>query len=113
MDEEGTLDMYSLFGVHISLPFHCLLYWLPSRVVSAYLPFVHNHDPDSRACLLNRLARSFTPIVCSYPVLQYPTPQNVLKPKSMPLHYERLVEGVEKSLQGVGRPWWKVFFGIW
>ncbi|EIM88429.1 uncharacterized protein STEHIDRAFT_77424 [Stereum hirsutum FP-91666 SS1] len=44
---------------------------------------------------------------------KYPTPENVLKPKSMPHHYERLVEGVEKSLQGVGRPWWKVFFGIW
>ncbi|KAJ7777520.1 hypothetical protein DFH07DRAFT_951164 [Mycena maculata] len=36
-----------------------------------------------------------------------------LKPASAPLHYEKLVEGVEKSMQGIGRPLWKVFFGIW
>ncbi|KAH9960280.1 hypothetical protein BC827DRAFT_1133322 [Russula dissimulans] len=42
-----------------------------------------------------------------------PTPQVVLKPASMPMHYVRLKEGYEKSLKGVGRPWWKVFFGIW
>jgi len=44
---------------------------------------------------------------------QIPTPQVVLRPASMPLHYVRLKEGYEKSLKGVGRPWWKVFFGIW
>ncbi|KAI9512145.1 hypothetical protein F5148DRAFT_1280060 [Russula earlei] len=42
-----------------------------------------------------------------------PTPQVVLKPASMPLHYQRLQEGYEKSLKGVGRPRWKIFFGLW
>ena len=31
----------------------------------------------------------------------------------MPLYYTRLVEGVDKSAKGIGRPWWKIFFGIW
>ena len=44
---------------------------------------------------------------------QYPLSQRILRPASTPLHYERLVEGFEKSAQGIGRPWWKVFFGIW
>ncbi|PSS34246.1 hypothetical protein PHLCEN_2v1712 [Hermanssonia centrifuga] len=37
----------------------------------------------------------------------------ILRPASMPKHYERLVEGFEKSAKGIGRPWWKIFFGIW
>ncbi|KAF9054272.1 hypothetical protein BJ165DRAFT_1337797 [Panaeolus papilionaceus] len=36
-----------------------------------------------------------------------------LHPPSSPLHYDRLVEGVEKSAQGIKRSWWKVFFGVW
>ncbi|KDR74080.1 hypothetical protein GALMADRAFT_124303 [Galerina marginata CBS 339.88] len=44
---------------------------------------------------------------------KYPLTQKMLRPASAPLHYERLVEGFEKSAQGIGRPWWKVFFGIW
>ncbi|KAF8968703.1 hypothetical protein BDZ97DRAFT_1654730 [Flammula alnicola] len=44
---------------------------------------------------------------------KYPLSQKMLRPASSPLHYERLVEGYEKSAQGIGRPWWKVFFGIW
>ncbi|KAJ6526568.1 hypothetical protein DFH09DRAFT_168533 [Mycena vulgaris] len=36
-----------------------------------------------------------------------------LKPASSPLHYERLVDGIDKSMKGIGRPFWKVFFGIW
>ncbi|PPR00592.1 hypothetical protein CVT26_009867 [Gymnopilus dilepis] len=43
----------------------------------------------------------------------YPMSQKMLRPASSPLYYERLVTGFEKSAQGVGRPWWKVFFGIW
>ena len=31
----------------------------------------------------------------------------------MPLHYARLKEGYEKTLKGIGRPWWKIFFGVW
>jgi hypothetical protein len=42
-----------------------------------------------------------------------PIPQTVLKPASMPLHYIRLKEGYEKTLKGIGRPWWKIFFGVW
>ncbi|KAJ6482898.1 hypothetical protein C8R47DRAFT_1133061 [Mycena vitilis] len=44
---------------------------------------------------------------------KYPLTDKTLKPASAPLHYDRLVEGVEKSMQGIGRPWWKVFLGIW
>ena len=36
-----------------------------------------------------------------------------MKPASFPHYYTRLAEGVEKSAQGIPRPWWKVFFGIW
>ncbi|KIM41901.1 hypothetical protein M413DRAFT_445110 [Hebeloma cylindrosporum] len=44
---------------------------------------------------------------------KYRLSQKMLRPASAPQHYERLVEGFEKSAQGIGRPWWKVFFGIW
>ncbi|TFK37616.1 hypothetical protein BDQ12DRAFT_699045 [Crucibulum laeve] len=44
---------------------------------------------------------------------QYPLSRKMLKPASIPLHYDRLVEGFEKSAQGIGRPWWKIFFGVW
>ncbi|KAJ7657910.1 hypothetical protein DFH06DRAFT_456988 [Mycena polygramma] len=44
---------------------------------------------------------------------KYALTDKILKPASAPLHYDRLVEGVEKSMQGIGRPWWKVFLGIW
>ena len=44
---------------------------------------------------------------------KYPTPETLLRPKSMPLHYDRLLEGYEKSAQGIKRPWYKVFFNIW
>ncbi|KAK7055142.1 hypothetical protein R3P38DRAFT_3253258 [Favolaschia claudopus] len=37
----------------------------------------------------------------------------ILRPASAPLHYEKLAEGIEKSMQGIKRPWWKVFLGIW
>ncbi|KAF8890668.1 hypothetical protein BD779DRAFT_1610752 [Infundibulicybe gibba] len=44
---------------------------------------------------------------------KYPLAGRTLKPASMPHHYDRLVEGFQKSAQGIGRPWWKVFFGVW
>ncbi|KAJ6542700.1 hypothetical protein B0H19DRAFT_1212638 [Mycena capillaripes] len=44
---------------------------------------------------------------------KYALTEKTLRPASAPLHYEKLVEGVEKSMQGIGRPWWKVFLGIW
>ncbi|KAI0030855.1 hypothetical protein K488DRAFT_53306 [Vararia minispora EC-137] len=44
---------------------------------------------------------------------QCPTPESIMKPASRPFHYERIAEGYAKSLQGIGRPWWKIFFGIW
>ncbi|KAF5363207.1 hypothetical protein D9758_008375 [Tetrapyrgos nigripes] len=44
---------------------------------------------------------------------KYPLSTKITKPASYPMHYERLVMGFEKSAQGIGRPWWKVFFGIW
>jgi len=44
---------------------------------------------------------------------KYPLSDKMLHPPSMPHHYDRLVEAFEKSAQGVGRPWWKVFFNVW
>jgi hypothetical protein len=44
---------------------------------------------------------------------KYPLSKRLLRPASAPHYYERLVQGFEKSAQGIGRPWWKVFFGIW
>ncbi|KAF8064185.1 hypothetical protein FPV67DRAFT_1503862 [Lyophyllum atratum] len=44
---------------------------------------------------------------------QYPLSKKTLQPASAPFHYDRLVDAFEKSAKGVGRPWWKVFFGIW
>ncbi|KAF8918331.1 hypothetical protein CPB85DRAFT_77279 [Mucidula mucida] len=44
---------------------------------------------------------------------KYKLSNKMLKPASVPHHYERLMEGMEKSAKGIGRPWWKRFFGIW
>jgi len=44
---------------------------------------------------------------------KYALSDKTLKPASMPHHYTRLVEGFDKSAKGIGRPWWKIFFGIW
>ncbi|PCH43015.1 hypothetical protein WOLCODRAFT_73673 [Wolfiporia cocos MD-104 SS10] len=44
---------------------------------------------------------------------KYPLSDSTLKPASMPHYYTRLVEGFEKSARGIGRPWWKIFFGVW
>ncbi|KAJ7778509.1 hypothetical protein B0H16DRAFT_1503797 [Mycena metata] len=44
---------------------------------------------------------------------KYALTDKMLKPASAPLHYEKLVEGIEKSMQGIARPWWKMFLGIW
>ncbi|TFK29082.1 hypothetical protein FA15DRAFT_664390 [Coprinopsis marcescibilis] len=43
----------------------------------------------------------------------HPLSDKMLHPPSMPHYYERILEGYNKSQQGIGRPWWKVFFGIW
>ncbi|KAG6891448.1 hypothetical protein C0992_006707 [Termitomyces sp. T32_za158] len=44
---------------------------------------------------------------------QYPLSRKTLHPASSPAHYDRLAEAFEKSAKGIGRPWWKIFFGIW
>ncbi|KAG1759957.1 hypothetical protein EDD22DRAFT_110299 [Suillus occidentalis] len=44
---------------------------------------------------------------------KYSLSTKTLQPASMPRHYERLVEGYERSARGAGRPWWQVFFGVW
>jgi len=44
---------------------------------------------------------------------QYALSERLLKPASMPHHYTRLVEAFDKSAQGIRRPWWKIFFGVW
>ncbi|ESK89919.1 hypothetical protein Moror_767 [Moniliophthora roreri MCA 2997] len=43
----------------------------------------------------------------------YPVSEKISRPASVPLHYERLVEGFQKSAQGIARPWWKRLLGIW
>ncbi|KAI5120625.1 hypothetical protein M0805_009385 [Coniferiporia weirii] len=44
---------------------------------------------------------------------KYPLSEKLLKPASRPLHYNQIVEGFQKSAQGIARPWWKRFFEIW
>ncbi|KAF8519329.1 hypothetical protein BU17DRAFT_47830 [Hysterangium stoloniferum] len=44
---------------------------------------------------------------------KWPITEKLSSPASMPLYYSRLLEGVEKSSKGIGRPWWKIFFNIW
>lgn len=44
---------------------------------------------------------------------KYPLSNRTLQPASMPKHYERLIQGYERSARGTGRPWWQIFFGIW
>lgn len=44
---------------------------------------------------------------------KYALSEKMLRPASMPQYYTRLVEGFDKSAQGIGRPWWKIFFGVW
>ncbi|OAX38420.1 hypothetical protein K503DRAFT_741219 [Rhizopogon vinicolor AM-OR11-026] len=44
---------------------------------------------------------------------KYALSTKTLQPESMPKHYERLVEGYERSARGAGRSWWKIFFGVW
>ncbi|KAL5478854.1 hypothetical protein ACEPAI_2131 [Sanghuangporus weigelae] len=44
---------------------------------------------------------------------KYPLSEKMLKPASRPLHYNQIVEGFQKSVQGIARPWWKRFLEIW
>ncbi|CAE6447188.1 unnamed protein product [Rhizoctonia solani] len=41
---------------------------------------------------------------------QYPLSEKILRPHSSPQHYEKLVESVHKSAQGIQRGWWQRFF---
>ncbi|EJD41213.1 hypothetical protein AURDEDRAFT_69079 [Auricularia subglabra TFB-10046 SS5] len=43
----------------------------------------------------------------------YRPTKRTLHPPSIPEHYVRLVEGVQKAQQGIGRPWWKRILGLW
>ncbi|KAH9856370.1 hypothetical protein C2E23DRAFT_882441 [Lenzites betulinus] len=44
---------------------------------------------------------------------KYALSEKTLQPASAPHYYTRLVEAFDKSAQGIGRPWWKIFFNIW
>lgn len=46
-------------------------------------------------------------------ITQYALSEKTLRPASFPHYYTRLVEAFDKSAQGIGRPWWKIFFNIW
>ncbi|BEJ13267.1 hypothetical protein CspHIS471_0304410 [Cutaneotrichosporon sp. HIS471] len=43
---------------------------------------------------------------------QYPTSYNLLHPAHDPEYYERMLTGVRRSQQGIGRSWWKRFFQV-
>ncbi|OSD03681.1 hypothetical protein PYCCODRAFT_1466603 [Trametes coccinea BRFM310] len=43
---------------------------------------------------------------------KYALSQKMLHPPSYPQYYTRLIEAFDKSAQGIGRPWWKIFFNI-
>ncbi|OBZ74342.1 hypothetical protein A0H81_05344 [Grifola frondosa] len=47
------------------------------------------------------------------PMKKYALSAKMLQPASVPHHYVRLVEAFDKSAKGIGRPWWKIFFGVW
>ncbi|KZP30050.1 hypothetical protein FIBSPDRAFT_1038415 [Athelia psychrophila] len=44
---------------------------------------------------------------------KYKLSKKTMEPASRPHYYTRLVEGYDKSMQGIARPWWKVFFNVW
>ncbi|CAE6350286.1 unnamed protein product [Rhizoctonia solani] len=41
---------------------------------------------------------------------QYPLSEKMLRPRSSVQHYEKLVQSVHKSAQGIERSWWQRFF---
>ncbi|BEI90225.1 uncharacterized protein CcaverHIS019_0302950 [Cutaneotrichosporon cavernicola] len=43
---------------------------------------------------------------------KYPTSYNLLHPAHDPEYYERMLTGVRRSQQGIGRSWWKRFFQV-
>jgi hypothetical protein len=73
---------------------------------------LRDNDMYKKVCFSREPSR-FTIDLDAFYFLQYPLSKKTLQPASMPAHYDRLVEGFEKSAKGIGRPWWKIFFGIW
>jgi hypothetical protein len=90
---------------------------LSKRAVAATRALHRNQVSDRvgsfDALFSNRPCNGDIPFFLLERLPQIPTPQAVLKPASMPMHYVRLKEGYEKTLRGIGRPWWKIFFGVW
>ena len=78
----------------------------PDAVQSAHVLLVNGVQYKVIVLLL-------VPVFRSHAALQYPLSKEMLGPTSMPKYYECLVQGYEKSAQGIRRPWWQVFFGIW
>jgi len=44
---------------------------------------------------------------------KYPLKPSTTRPASFPDHYRALLIGMEKSAQGIARPWWKRMLGIY
>jgi len=44
---------------------------------------------------------------------KYPLRATTTRPASFPEHYKALMIGMEKSAQGIARPWWKRIMGIY
>jgi hypothetical protein len=68
---------------------------------------------QKKVCLLRSFDHFRFTSVVDIPPIQWPVSAKLTHPASMPEHYDRLLEGMEKSVKGIGRPWWKVFFGVW
>jgi len=44
---------------------------------------------------------------------KYPLKPTTTRPASFPEHYKALMIGMEKSAQGIARPWWKRITGTY
>ncbi|KZW01180.1 hypothetical protein EXIGLDRAFT_603241 [Exidia glandulosa HHB12029] len=71
------------------------------KSLATHPDLTHDHVRIMRALKGNTLIKRYAPTV------------GTLRPPSIPLHYVRLMEGVEKSQLGIGRPMWKRLLNIW
>ncbi|KAI0297009.1 hypothetical protein B0F90DRAFT_1811208 [Multifurca ochricompacta] len=80
----------------------------PNLQLKTFLSALSDHPALSARAVAATNALQMNRVSC-----QIPVQTTVMRPASMPQHYVRLKEGYEKSLKGIGRPWWKIFFGVW
>ncbi|KAH8823838.1 hypothetical protein DL96DRAFT_1670722 [Flagelloscypha sp. PMI_526] len=44
---------------------------------------------------------------------KFPLSEKMMQPAAFPKYYDRMQVGMEKALQGIPRPWWKIVLRIW